>query len=67
MAKYPSCNAKDTGLIPSQGTNKIPYATEQVSTDATIVELVHNKTVCVPWQKILHSEMKKILYAITKT
>ena len=67
MVKYPPCNAGDTGLIPSWGTNKIPYATEQVSPYATIAELVHNKTVCVLWQKILYNAMKKILCAVTKT
>ena len=39
MVKYPPCNAGDTGLIPSWGTNKIPYATEQVSPCAVHVHL----------------------------
>ena len=67
MVKYPPCNAGDIGLIPSRGTDKIPYATKQVSPYAAIAELVHNnETVCVLGQKILHNAMKSFC-TVTKT
>ena len=44
VVKNPSCNARDTGLIPGQGT-KIQYAAGQLSPRATTREepTHHNK------------------------
>ena len=41
MVKNPPSSAGDTGSIPGQGT-KIPYATEQLSPQATSRESVHH-------------------------
>ena len=40
MVKNPPYNAGGAGSIPGQGT-KIPYATGQLSPDATTTELTH--------------------------
>ena len=47
MVKNTSCNARDAGLIPGQGT-KIPHAAGQLSPRATTREPArHNERYCM--------------------
>ena len=53
VVKNPSCNARDAGLIPGQGT-KIPHAAGQLSLHAATIKTKYSGA-CVPQLQTPHA------------